>query len=149
MKIITDLSKKILFNYFIKKKYEFGVVLLGWEVKSIRQNGIIISGGYLFFKKFECWLIGSFIKKPSYFNDDKSKESRDRKVLLHKKEVKNLHDILKVKNIALIPSRVYWKKSFVKIEACLGVGKKLYDKRLSSKNMDWKINAAQTLKHDI
>lgn len=142
--IVTDLSKRISYNYFIKNTYESGIVLFGWEVKCIKFNGIDLSNSFAFIKKQSIiFLKGSVVNYSNFvFNYIDKDVSRDRVLLLNKKEILNLVEFLSIKGYTLIPSKAYWKKCFLKIELCLCLGKKKYDKRKSLKdkevNMDLK-----------
>jgi len=131
-KIILDLNRKILYNYYIKKKYECGVVLFSNEVKFIRHSGCNILNSYVVFEKKECWIVNFYVNISI-----KSLNNRKRKILLHKKEINDLYIFSQSKGNSIIPSSVYWKNNFIKMELCLGVGKKLYDKRVSIKNKEW------------
>jgi len=141
--VIVDLSKKVSFDYIIKNRYECGVVLFGTEVRSVRYNSFNIVGSYVSFKNFESWLIGSSIKTLSLSNDY---ERRERKLLFHKKEIRYLFGMLKMKGFTLVPSKVYWKNSFIKVEVSLCIGKKKYDKRLSLKRKEWDLKKMQIIK---
>lgn len=136
--IVTDLNKRIAYNYFIKEKYEAGIVLSGWEVKSVRINGINLIGAFVSINNFlDTFLIGSFINSTNFvFNYDKLDLYRNRALLLKKKEILYLYSSLKIKGYTLVPSKAYWKNSFLKIEISLCFGKKLYDKRHILKNRD-------------
>lgn len=142
MIIVTDLSKKIAYNYFIKCRYEAGIVLLGWEVKCIRISGINLVGAFVSINNFlDAFLIGAFINSNNFvFNYSNIDSSRNRKLLLKKKELLHLYSSLKIKGYTLMPSKAYWKGSFLKIEVSLCFGKKLYDKRQILKNRDLNIN---------
>lgn len=146
---IIDLSKKISFNYEIIKRYEVGIVLLGWEICSIRLNSCGIVGSYLKIKNLQCWIIKSFVKCDSALSDSKLLENRDRKLLLHKKEIVSFVNFLKLKTHTIVPSKVYWKNNLIKLEVCLCVGKKKYDKRLVLKNKEWNLDKAKILKNDM
>jgi len=137
MNVVTNIRKKISYNYFIKNKYEAGIILFGWEVKCVRINGFNLSGSYVYINSFfNICLVGSSIK-PSYFIfDEDSNVSRDRFLLLRKKEIFYLYSALKIKGYTLVPSMVYWKKSFLKIELSLCIGKKMFDKRQILKNKE-------------
>ncbi len=141
MNVVTNIRKKISYNYFIKNKYEAGIILFGWEVKCVRINGFNLVGSYVYINSFfNVCLVGSRIK-PSYFIfDEDSNVSRDRLLLLRKKEIFYLYSALKIKGYTLVPSMVYWKKSFLKIELSLCIGKKIFDKRQSLKNKEDRTN---------
>lgn len=142
MSVITDLSRKISYNFFIKSKYEAGVILLGWEVKCIRINGMSLVGAFVSITdNFDVVLFGSFVNFSNFiFNYNDLNSSRNRYLLLKKKEILSIYSILKLKGYTLIPSKAYWKNSFLKIEILLCTGKKLYDKRQLLKNKDNEIH---------
>ena len=125
-------------NFHIEEKFEAGVVLSGSEVKSIKNGKISIKESYAIIKKGELYVINSYIPKhtnSSYFNHD---ETRDRKLLLNKIEIRKLIGKTKIKGYTLVPIKVYSKKILIKFEIGLGKGKKLYDKRVDLKKKDLK-----------
>ena len=125
-------------NFHIEEKFEAGVVLSGSEVKSIKNGKISIKESYAIIKKGELYVINSYIPKhtnSSYFNHD---ETRDRKLLLNKIEIRKLIGKTKIKGYTLVPIKVYSKKNLIKFEIGLGKGKKLYDKRVDLKKKDLK-----------
>lgn len=133
--IVTDLKKQIEYNYFIKEEIECGIILLPWEVRSIRTNGCSIINSYASFKKEECWLNGMIIN----FYDFLKEKDRNKKILMHKKEIKKYQNILKTNKMSAVPSMVYWKNNLIKIQLCFVKGKKKFDKRESEKMKNWKI----------
>ena len=123
-------------NYAFEEFFEAGVSLLGSEVKSIKQGKYSIKESYVLLKRGELFIVNSYIPKysnSSFFTHD---ETRDRKLLLRKAEIRKLIGKVKIKGYALIPTKVYSKKNLVKIEIGLGKGKKLYDKRVDIKKKD-------------
>ena len=125
-------------NFHIEEKFEAGVVLSGSEVKSIKNGKISIKESYAIIKKGELYVINSYIPKhtnSSYFNHD---ETRERKLLLNKIEIRKLIGKTKIKGYTLVPIKVYSKKNLIKFEIGLGKGKKLYDKRVDLKKKDLK-----------
>ena len=109
---------------------------MGSEVKSIKQGKYSIKESYVLLKRGELFIVNSYIPKysnSSFFTHD---ETRDRKLLLRKAEIRKLIGKVKIKGYALIPTKVYSKKNLVKIEIGLGKGKKLYDKRVDIKKKD-------------
>ena len=125
-------------NFHIEEKFEAGVVLSGSEVKSIKNGKISIKESYAIIKKGELYVINSYIPKhtnSSYFNHD---ETRERKLLLNKIEIRRLIGKTKIKGYTLVPIKVYSKKNLIKFEIGLGKGKKLYDKRVDLKKKDLK-----------
>ena len=122
-------NKKAYFNYFIEDEIEAGLVLVGTEIKSVRKGSIDISDSYIRIKNNEAYIINMFIEKydsGSIFNHD---PSRERKLLLHKKEIKKLLEKVKKEGYSIIPLKVYIKEGKAKILIGVARGKKLYDKR--------------------
>ena len=129
-------NKKAYFNYFIEDEIEAGLVLVGTEIKSVRKGSIDISDSYIRIKNNEAYIINMFIEKydsGSIFNHD---PSRERKLLLHKKEIKKLLEKVKKEGYSIIPLKVYIKEGKAKILIGVARGKKLYDKRETIKKRD-------------
>ncbi|MBT6796052.1 SsrA-binding protein SmpB [bacterium] len=125
-------------NFHIEEKFEAGVVLSGSEVKSTKDGQLSIKESYAIIRKGEVFVINSYIPKynnSSYFTHE---ETRDRKLLLNKIEIRKLIGKTKIKGYTLVPIRVYSKKNLIKFEIGLGKGKKLYDKRVDLKKKDLK-----------
>lgn len=131
MSNIIAVNKKANFEYFLEKTFEAGIVLCGSEVKSIRQNHISLLDSFVFCRNGEVFLKNAYIKMydKSY---DVIDERRDRKLLLHKKEIEKLSKLDDGRTI--IPTKVYFKGSNVKVEIAIAKGKKLYDKRQTIKD---------------
>ncbi len=129
-------NKKAYFNYFIIRELEAGIVLLGTEIKSIKKGSCNITDSYIRIKNNEAYIINMYIEKyneGSIFNHE---ETRERKLLLHKKEIKKLLEEVKTEGYSLIPLRVYIKEGKAKVLIGLAKGKKLYDKRETIKKRD-------------
>ena len=129
-------NKKAWHDYFIEDKIEAGIELFGTEVKSIRQGGIGLKDAYCIFKDGEIFVKGMRIspyEKGNIFNRD---PLRERRLLLHKKEIMQLFGKTKQDGYSLIPLAVYFKGSRVKVELGLAKGKKLHDKRESIAKKD-------------
>lgn len=136
-KTITT-NKKAYHDYFVDDSYECGIQLVGSEVKSLRNSEANLKDSYAQIKNGEIFLINTYIApytKGSYFNKN---PRRDRKLLLHKAEIKKLHTKVAQKGITLIPLRLYFKGSLVKVELGLCRGKHTYDKREALKQKDIK-----------
>lgn len=124
-------------EYFIDAKYEAGLVLLGTEVKSIRNGKVSFNDSYCLLHKGEVWIKSLHIAEYSHGNINNHDPVRDRKLLLQKREISRIESKLKEKGYTLIPLRMYFnEKSLVKIEIGLAKGKKLHDKRESIKQKD-------------
>lgn len=129
-------NKKAYHNYFIEEEYEAGIELLGTEIKSVRKGSIDMSDAYVRIKDNEAYIINMFIEKyegGSIFNHE---PNRERKLLLHKREIKKIYEKVKKEGFTLIPLKVYIKNEKAKILIGLCKGKKLYDKRESIKIRD-------------
>lgn len=130
------LNRKASHNYFIKDKIEAGIELKGTEIKSIRKGSANISESYARIKNNEVSLTNMYIAKYEEGNIFNHDERRERKLLLHKKEIIKLNEQIALKRYTLIPLRLYFKKNKVKVELGICEGKKLYDKRESIKERD-------------
>lgn len=131
-------NKKATFDYFIEDKYEAGIVLTGTEIKSIRKGSANLKDSYARVKNGEVFITNMFIstyEEGNRFNHD---ERRERKLLLHKKEIYKIRDKVEKEGYSLIPVRLYMKEGKAKIEIGIAKGKKLYDKRRSLKEKDIK-----------
>ena len=129
-------NKKAYFNYFIEDELEAGIALVGTEIKSGRKGSVNITDSYVRIKNNEAYIINMFIEKydsGSIFNHD---PSRERKLLLHKKEIKKLLEKVQKESYTLIPLKIYLKNGKAKILLGIARGKKLYDKRESIKKRD-------------
>jgi SsrA-binding protein len=124
-------------EYFIDAKYEAGMVLLGTEVKSMREGKISFSDSYCLIHKGEVWLKSLHIAEYSHGTVNNHDPLRDRKLLLQKREIKKIEAKLKEKGYTLVPLRIFFnEKNLAKIEIGLAKGKKLHDKRNSIKQKD-------------
>lgn len=130
-------------NYTIEEKIETGIVLTGTEIKSIRQGKVNLKDSYANIKKGELFIYGMHISPYEHGNIYNVNPTRDRKLLVHKKEVLKLLNYIKQGGYTLVPSKLYTKGRWFKIELCICKGKKLYDKRESLKEKEAKkqINA--------
>lgn len=116
-------------NYQIEDKIETGIVLSGTEIKCIRAGKVNLKDCYAYLKNGEIFVCGMHISPYEHGNIFNKNPLRDRKLLLHKKEINKLIGLTKQKGYSLVPISIYLKGSFVKIELGIGKGKKLYDKR--------------------
>ena len=136
LKIISN-NRKARFNYFFNEFFEAGIVLMGSEVKSLRDGRGNISESYAVDNKGEIFLINSHIPlyKESSYNNHNPK--RNRKLLLNKKEINKLIGRLNREGFTLIPTKLYFKKGKAKVEIAVAKGKKHHDKREVKKQRDW------------
>ena len=131
-------NKKANFDYFIEDTYECGIVLTGTEIKSIRKGSANLKDSYARVKNGEVYLTNMFIsiyEEGNIFNHD---ERRERKLLLHKKEIYKIRDKVEKEGYSLVPVKLYIKEGKAKILLGIAKGKKLYDKRQSLKEKDIK-----------
>lgn len=131
-------------NYNITDIFEAGIELTGTEIKSIRNGKVNIKDTYVMIKNGEAYILGMHIspyEQGNIFNKD---PLRDRKLLLHRREIDKLFGMIKQKSVSLVPLNLYFKNSKVKIEIGVGKGKKLYDKRedMAKKDAQMKIDRA-------
>lgn len=133
-------NRKAYFNYEVLDTIEVGVVLKGTEIKSIRNAHVSLDNSYAVIKNDEVYLLNTFIKQYKEGNIYNHDESRSRKLLLHKKEIKKLKDAIEKERMTLIPLKLYFVKNKVKILIGVCRGKKNYDKRESLKEKDMKRN---------
>ena len=144
-KIIAK-NRKAYHNYHILQKYESGIVLLGSEVKSIRESKINIKEAYIRFIKDELYAIGMNISKYSNQGYSTHDPQRVKKLLLNRKELKEIKEYVEQKGHTLIPTSVYLKKGKIKVEFGIAKGKKLWDKRKDKMDKDIKRDIDRKLK---
>ena len=144
-KTITK-NKKAYFNYQILDTYEAGIVLHGPEIKSIRNHQISIDQAYVHVDGEEAWLIDSYIhpyEQASLYNHN---PQRRRKLLLHKKEILELWEKVRIKGNTIVPLRVYLVNGVAKVEIAVAKGKKLRDKRKKIAERDAERQAERDLR---
>ena len=129
-------NKKAYFNYFIDNEIEAGIVLKGTEIKSVRKGSVNLTDSYVRIKKNEAYIINMFIDKYDEGNIFNHEPTRERKLLLHKKEIKRLLELTSRDGYTLVPVKLYIKNDKAKISIGIAKGKKLYDKRETIKKLD-------------
>lgn len=129
-------NRKARFNYFIEKTYEVGICLSGTEIKSIRKGSANFNDSYILIKNREAYIINMYIAKYENGNRFNHDERRDRKLLLHKEEIKRLLSEVQNTGYTLVPLKLYFKGNYAKLQIGLAKGKKLYDKRETIKKRD-------------
>ncbi|MDO8844524.1 MAG: SsrA-binding protein SmpB [Methylicorpusculum sp.] len=135
-------------EYFIEERFEAGLVLEGWEVKSLRAGRVQLKESYVVIKRGEAWLSGAHISALLSASTHVNPEAiRQRKLLLHKRELNRLIGSVERKGFTLIPLSMYWKNGRAKLEIGLAKGKKLHDKRAASKDRDWQREKERLMKH--
>lgn len=140
-------NRRAFHDYFIEARFEAGLVLEGWEVKSIRASKIQLAESYVLLKQGEAWLFGAHISPlntaSTHIHPD---PIRSRKLLLHAKELSKLFGSVEQKGYTIVPVKLYWKNGRVKLEIALARGKKEYDKRATIKDRDWQREKQNLLK---
>lgn len=136
IKIITD-NRQARFNYAIEDTMEGGLVLVGTEVKALREGQGQLTDAFGVFRGLEMWLINAHIPEYSHGNQMNHEPKRSRKILLHKREILRLKQRVEREQLALVPLKLYWSKGKIKIELGLGKGKQKHDKRDTMKERDW------------
>lgn len=129
-------NKKAYFNYFIDNEIEAGIVLKGTEIKSVRKGSVNLTDSYVRIKNNEAYIINMFIDKYDEGNIFNHEPTRERKLLLHKKEIKRLLELTSRDGYTLVPVKLYIKNDKAKISIGIAKGKKLYDKRETIKKRD-------------
>ena len=148
MKIIAA-NNRANYNFSVSNKIEAGIVLTGSEVKSLRINTGSIRGSYIIEQKGELWLSNSFIKKYQNSNDKSYDPSRNRKLLVTKKEFNKISGSIKQGGLTIIPLSLYFsEKGLAKLSCGIAKGKKKIDKRESIKQRDWNIKKQRLLKNN-
>ena len=144
IKVVAQ-NKSARRDYAISDILETGVVLKGSEVKSIRDGEVNLKESYVRFKQDELYLIGCHVNPYKYSREDELDATRDRKLLLHRREMRRLQDQIKLKGFTLVPLRFYFKNGRCKLEIGVGKGKKLFDKRADIKDRESKIYTARVI----
>ncbi|HQV95113.1 MAG TPA: SsrA-binding protein SmpB [Anaerolineales bacterium] len=136
VKIVAN-NRKASFEYFLLEKFEAGLVLQGSEIKSIRAGQMSIQESYVDIENGEqAWLVEAHIAPYEQANRFNHEPKRKRKLLLHKKQIRELWNNVRIKGMTVVPTRVYLKNGRAKIEIALAKGKKAYDKRATIAKRD-------------
>lgn len=132
------LNKRAKFDYFIEDRFEAGLVLSGWEVKSLREGKGQLTDSYVYFKNGEAFLLGAQIQPlPTVSTHFVADPTRSRKLLLNRRELTKLQEANDQKGYTVVATALYWKKHMVKCEVALAKGKQHHDKRETEKERDW------------
>jgi SsrA-binding protein len=140
-------NRKAGFDYYLEEHYEAGIVLEGWEVKSLRAGKVNLSDAHVIIKYGEAFLLGSQIQPlPTASTHTIPDPTRTRKLLLNKKELNHLIGSVERQGYTIIPLSLYWKKNKIKIKIALAKGKKEHDKRDTIKDREWQRDRARIMK---
>ncbi len=140
-------NRRASFNYEILETFEAGIHLQGTEVKSLRNFGGNLSDSYVKIIHGEMWLVGASIAPYSFGNIHNHEEKRDRKLLMHKREIGRLKEASQEKGLAIIPLSLYLKNGRIKVKLAIAKGKKNLDKRAAIKEREDKRQIGKALKN--
>lgn len=145
-RIIAD-NRKARHDYFVEERFEAGLVLMGWEVKSLRDGRAQLKEAYVTLNSGEAWLIGAhFSPLPSTCTHHEADPTRSRKLLLHDKELKKIFAAVNKKGMTIVPLNLHWTRGRAKLEIAIARGKKQHDKRQTLKERDWKREKDRAMK---
>ncbi|HEB87725.1 MAG TPA: SsrA-binding protein SmpB [Gammaproteobacteria bacterium] len=141
------LNKKSRHDFDLGERFEAGLVLEGWEVKSLRAGHIQLRDSYVLIKDGEAFLFGAMITPLNTASTHIHPEpQRNRKLLLHRDELNKLIGAVERKGFTLVPTAMFWKRGRAKLEIAMAKGKQSHDKRATEKEQDWKRDKARILK---
>jgi len=144
---LITLNKKAQYDYFLEERFEAGIVLEGWEVKSLRAGHAQLRDSYVLLKGGEAWLVGSHISPLNTASTHIQPDpTRSRKLLLNQQELDKLYGKVERKGYTVVPVSLYFKKGKVKCEIALAKGKKTYDKRETIKERDFERQKERLMK---
>ena len=142
------LNRKAKHDYTLSDKYEAGLVLEGWEVKSLRANRVQLKDSYVVLKDDEAWLLNAhFSPLSTAATHIKTDPTRTRKLLLHRKEINRLRKAREAEGYTIVPLDLHWRRNKAKVTIALAKGKKRFDKRESEKKHDWQRQKQRILRN--
>ncbi len=145
---VIAVNRRARHDYFIEDRFEAGLVLDGWEVKSLRAGSAQLTEAYVHIRRGEAWLVGAHIPPLKTVSTHvKADPTRTRKLLLSRPELDRLTGQVERKGYALVPLDLHWSKGRAKLDVGLAKGKKQHDKRADKKEADWQRQKARLLKH--
>lgn len=144
-KLIVD-NRRARHDYELMERVEAGIVLSGTEVKSLREGRASLSQAYADVRNGDVWLVGAEIQTYDRGNRSNHDPSRDRKLLLHRREIDSLYGKVRERGLTLVPTRLYWKDGRAKVEIAVGRGKERIDKRRDLAARDAKRQIERALK---
>ncbi len=144
---VIALNRKARHDYFIEDTLEAGLVLEGWEVKSLRAGNVQLAESYVYIRSGEAWLFGAhFSPLNTASTHVKPDPTRNRKLLIHRQELDRLIGAVERKGFALVPLDLHWHKGRAKLKVGMAKGKKQHDKRATDRERDWKRQKERILK---
>jgi SsrA-binding protein len=143
-------NKKARHDFHLSNNTECGIVLTGWEVKALRAGRCQLVDSYVFIREGEAWLYGCLITAlPTAAAYIVTEPKRERKLLLHKREIEKLEQQINAKGYTCVCTALYWKGHIVKVDIALAKGKQDHDKRNADKDKDWAKQKERTMKHSV
>ena len=137
-KHVLSENRKARFEYFFESEFEAGLVLEGWEVKSLRAGKVNLSDAHVILKRGEAWILGMQIQPlPTASAHTYPDVSRTRKLLMHRGELARLLGHIERQGYTVVPLSLYWKRNKIKVKVALAKGKKTRDKRDTTKDREW------------
>jgi len=141
------LNRRARYDFFIEERYEAGLSLLGWEVKSLRAGRLTLNEGYVVLTHDEAFLVGAHISPLNSASTHVIADpTRNRKLLMKRRELDHLVGAVDRKGYTIVPLAMYWKGGRAKLEIGLGKGKKEHDKRATEKDRDWAREKSRTMR---
>ncbi len=140
-------NKEAYHNYFILETYEAGIQLTGTEVKSARAGRVNLKDAYALVRAGEAWLLNAHISPYTHGNRQNHEPTRDRRLLLHQKEIIRLQSKIQEKGLTIVPTKLYFKGNLIKCELGIAKGKKFYDKRAEEAKKTQDREARAAIKH--
>jgi len=134
-------------NYKLDESFQAGIVLEGWEVKSLRESKVDVKNSYVNIRKGEAWLIGVKIDSPASLQHENVDTTKSRKLLLNKKEIVKIERLKGEKGLTCVLTKIYWKNNLIKCDIAMGKGKKHRDQREDIKKRDWERDQGRILKN--
>ena len=139
-------NRRARHDYFLEETYECGLALTGTEIKSVRMGKVQFKDSYISIFRGEAFIKGMHISHYAFGTFSNVDEERDRKLLLHKEEIRKLDNKVRLKGYTLVPTRMYLKEGKAKLEIALAKGKDLHDKRQSEKERDMSREISKAMK---
>ena len=141
------LNREAKHDYFIEERFEAGMVLQGWEVKSLRAGRLNLKDSYVVVKNGELWLLGAHLSPlltaSTHIHPD---PTRTRKLLMHREQINRMIGSVERKGFTIVPLAMYWKQGRAKVEIALVKGKQEHDKRATLKDREWQRDKARIMK---
>ena len=141
------LNREAKHDYFIEERFEAGMVLQGWEVKSLRAGRLNLKDSYVVVKNGELWLLGAHLSPlltaSTHIHPD---PTRTRKLLMHREQINRMIGSVERKGFTIVPLAMYWKQGRAKVEIALVKGKQEHDKRAALKDREWQRDKARIMK---